>query len=423
MDPLHVVVTVPYFSETKYGGAELWCRKVARGLIDRGHTVEVVTTNLTRHERPLEPKAPSRGEPWGIPTRRHRVSVLAGLAAKAASEEDGMAPLAPGIVLDRAFERADVALVSGIETPTAGLAAVAARLRKTPILLMPHTHMGLVRKMGILQRLFFLPLEGSAAAYVQLNTEAEAAFWQARLEDRRILPAVGCGVDPLPDAHRHDRATARERLGLDPDEDVVLFLGRLHWRKGVLRAVEAVDRLGDPDTRVHLVGFLEEVRARLDGEPVTLPDYLDRRWPDGPWELVGAVDEETKHLWLSACDVLVLPSHHESFGIVFLEAWQHGKPVIGWDRGGMPAVVDDGEDGLIVDSIDDLAAGIRDLLDDPERARRMGQAGRKKVAARYAWSDVAARVEANLRTVLEREAARLDDAADRTADEILEVEP
>lgn len=418
MTPVHIAIVAPYFNEAKFGGAELWCREVALELMRRGHTVEVVTTNLTRHASVFESKAPLRGEPWGIPTRRHRVSLLLGALLAPA----GSYPVAFGLPFDSAFDRADVVLVSGVETPTAPLGALGARLRGKPVLAMPHTHVGVLQTMGVELRSLMVPLESLSSAYVQLNTELERDFWEARVGPRRVLPtAVGCGVRPLADEDDHARDEARDALGIPDDERVVLFLGRIHWAKGVLRAVEAVDRLDDLDAKLSLVGFLEDVPAKWEGRKVRIPDFLEQRWPDGPYRLVGDVDEADKHRWLAAADVLVLPSHHESFGIVLLEAWQHGVPVVGWDAGGMPAVIDEGADGYVVGSIDALRDRVAELLDDPDRAAKMGEAGRAKVASTYDWSDVCDRVLANVEVLLDREEDRRAERARRTTAELLEV--
>lgn len=413
---MRVAVAVPYFSETKFGGAELWTRHVALGLRGRGHGVEVVTTDLTRHGSVFEPKAPRRGAPWGLPTRRHRVSLLLGLLARPA----GFWPLAPTLPLDPAFRRADVVLVSGVEDPASALAVVGAWLAGKPVLAMPHTHTELLRAARFDRRLLLAAFESYPACYVQLNTRAEEGFWRARVEGRRVLPPVGCGAEDVPPAWLEDRAPARRALGLPADEGVALFLGRLHWGKGVLRAIAAAEGLRG-EGRLYLVGFEEPHPAKRSGQKVSLRGHVAERWPQARSRFVGPVEERAKHRWLSACDVLVLPSHHESFGIALLEAWQHGKPVIAWDTGGMPEVVRDGEDGFVVRSVEELRDRMGTLLAKPQLAEQMGARGRAQVRERHRWDLVAERVERNLGEVLAREAARQQERG--TDPEIREVEP
>jgi glycosyltransferase involved in cell wall biosynthesis len=86
--------------------------------------------------------------------------------------------------------------------------------------------------------------------------------------------------------------------------------------------------------------------------------------------------------------VVILPSElQESFGLVLIEGMACGKPVITSKLPGARTVVDDGQDGLLVrpSSVDDLADKIQALLGDPRRRQEMGEQGRAKVEAKYAW--------------------------------------
>jgi len=104
--------------------------------------------------------------------------------------------------------------------------------------------------------------------------------------------------------------------------------------------------------------------------------------------VLGFISEEDKRDLLAACDVLVLPSRTDSFGIVFLEAWLYGKPVIGARAGGIPCVINDGEDGLLVPFGDTaaLAKGIGLLLADRTLAARLGENGRRKTLGEMTWA-------------------------------------
>jgi glycosyltransferase involved in cell wall biosynthesis len=90
-----------------------------------------------------------------------------------------------------------------------------------------------------------------------------------------------------------------------------------------------------------------------------------------------------------------MPSDHETFGHAYLEAWSAGLPVIAGDIPPLREVVREGVDGLHVRNEPDAIAGaILALLRDPERARRMGAAGRERVAREFSWPAVAKRTEA-----------------------------
>lgn len=89
---------------------------------------------------------------------------------------------------------------------------------------------------------------------------------------------------------------------------------------------------------------------------------------------------------MAAADVVVVPSRREAFGIVALEAWRAGTPLVGTVHGGMPDFVEDGVDGLLVDPIDReaLATAVSAVLVDTTRAEDLGAAGRRRVQA-FTW--------------------------------------
>src|SRR5262249_41094991 len=93
---------------------------------------------------------------------------------------------------------------------------------------------------------------------------------------------------------------------------------------------------------------------------------------------------------MAAADLLVLPSVAEAFGLVLAEALYLGTPVVATRVGGIPEIVTDGVDGILVPPADSqaLADALLDLLHDPERRRRMAGAGRQKVVERFRFEDM-----------------------------------
>jgi glycosyltransferase involved in cell wall biosynthesis len=110
---------------------------------------------------------------------------------------------------------------------------------------------------------------------------------------------------------------------------------------------------------------------------------------------LGLVSDETRLDALNACDCLVLPSRGEAFGIVFLEAWILGKPVIGPRTSAVSSVIRDGRDGWLV-PVDDsgaIAAALKRWIDSPALAAQMGESGRQRVLERYTSTRIADIVE------------------------------
>jgi phosphatidylinositol alpha-1,6-mannosyltransferase len=156
-------------------------------------------------------------------------------------------------------------------------------------------------------------------------------------------------------------------------------MNRIDAEKGIETLIRAVAQLAGraPDLRCIIVGDGED-RLRLQ----RLADSLG---VDGVVRFAGRVSDTELHSYLAGTEVLALPSRKEGFGIVFLEAMQYGKPVIGGAHGGTPEVIADGVNGLLVEygNIPGLAASLEQLLTDEPRRRAMGDAGRLMVREQF----------------------------------------
>ncbi|OQY21618.1 MAG: hypothetical protein B6I34_07040 [Anaerolineaceae bacterium 4572_32.1] len=120
--------------------------------------------------------------------------------------------------------------------------------------------------------------------------------------------------------------------------------------------------------------------------------------------VVDNFDEAEKPSLFAACDLLAYPSQFESFGLVYVEAWACGKPVVGVRAGAIASVVQDGVDGLLVPPRDApaLAEALIRLLENESLRHHLGKNGRQKVLDRYTWDTVAARFRRVYELAIER---------------------
>jgi len=104
-------------------------------------------------------------------------------------------------------------------------------------------------------------------------------------------------------------------------------------------------------------------------------------------QFLGSVDERTLRAAYESCDVFVLPSAGEGFGIVFLEAMHYRKPIIAANSGATPEVVRDGETGMLVEpgNVEQLAAAMIALCTDQSERDRMGNAGSKRLQENFTF--------------------------------------
>jgi glycosyltransferase involved in cell wall biosynthesis len=199
------------------------------------------------------------------------------------------------------------------------------------------------------------------------------------------LHVVPCGVDDFPpgqpDAHWWQHPGGR-----------IVCLGRLVERKGVDTVIEALAAV--PDAELVVAGGPTE-RFDEDAEVRRLRTIAARNGLADRVSLIGPLSRDQVPALLRSADVVTCVPWYEPFGIVALEAMACGRPVVASAVGGQLDTVIDGETGVHVPPRDPgrLAAVLRDLLADPARRDRLGQAGRVRVAERYTWPTVATATE------------------------------
>jgi len=214
----------------------------------------------------------------------------------------------------------------------------------------------------------------------------------------RSLPSVV--VPPGVDTERFhplgvdERATVRARLGLPVDGRLVVSLSRLVPRKGMDTLIRASALLAPlrPDLVVAIGGSGRDA-ARLQRLIVST---------GAPATLLGRVSHDDLPLLYGCADVYAMLCRNrwagleqEGFGIVFLEAAAAGVPQVAGDSGGAAEAVVHGETGLVVRAPRNphaVASALAELIDDPERRRRMGDAGRARAVAGYSYDVLAARL-------------------------------
>jgi D-inositol-3-phosphate glycosyltransferase len=230
----------------------------------------------------------------------------------------------------------------------------------------------------------------AAAAHrvVCATPEEKAELVRLYAADPARLSVIPLGVD-LEQFRPLDRAAARGRLGLGAGH-VVLFVGRLEPIKGVDILISAAAMVeSDADCKIVIVGGDDESAAAVAAlrEQATALGIAERV------VFAGAVDHRELPFYYNAADVCVIPSHHESFGLVAVEAMACGVPVVASRVGGLTRTVRDGETGYLIPWLcpEPFAERIELLLDNEPLRRGLGEGGREAVY-RYRWESVASAI-------------------------------
>jgi D-inositol-3-phosphate glycosyltransferase len=220
--------------------------------------------------------------------------------------------------------------------------------------------------------------------------------------DPAKLHIIPCGVD-LSVFRPMRQSDAREALGRDQCERIVLFVGRIEQIKGIDVLLRALGLLffRHPEFRNDLCllvvgGALDPNDDSPETEKVEeLQRLVHQHRMEANVSFVGSMDQQRLALFYAAADVCAVPSLTESFGLVALEAMACGTPVVGTRVGGLQTLIEHGESGLLVPAGDyqALAESMAKVLTDHRLRMHLAHGARDR-AEHYSWSSVGDRVEA-----------------------------
>lgn len=419
------IVHVPRrFVEHEWGGTESVLANLVREQTGAGWRPEIHTSLALSNE--------PAGEFHGVPVRRYSYCYpFLGLSAKQRQAMDKKGGnLLSWSLLAGLLRRPDVRLFHAHAAKRlGGTVRTAARLRGRPFVITLHGGMFDVPADEFAQlvenqagKVEWGRFAGALLGSRRVLHDADAVICVGRGEAQKARASLGHDrVFHLPNGvdcdrfGRGDRAAFRARHAIPGEARVVLCVSRIDPQKDQLTLVTAFDHLAAHDPRLHLV---------IAG-PATAPDYLralDRRIAGSPFAArirrLGSLAPGGAELSdaFHAADVFALASRHEPFGIVVLEAWSAGLPVVTSSAGGLGDLVVPGETGLLFASghAGECARALGRMLSTPHLAAACAANGRALARQRYAWSTIAAQLEAIYRGAEARRAGgapREDSAA------------
>ncbi|HLA77081.1 MAG TPA: glycosyltransferase family 4 protein, partial [Vicinamibacteria bacterium] len=367
---------------------------IARAVAARGHRVDVLLPHHPELKRDQDEPVrffPYRYAPgdrfnlWGYAQSleadvrvRRRVYLLAPLVALALRRALGQRLVA---------SRYDVVHAHWV-VPNAAMIADQVRASRTPFVVSLHgSDVFLAEKLGLAGALAFRAFAAAGAVTACSSDLRRRALALGALAGRtRTVPY---GVDLADFSPERSGGSIRERLGVPGGSLLVLAFGRLVEKKGFRYLVEAASSIPGIHVVVAGEGDLRGDLTRLAAErqaPVSFP---------------GALDREAMAAALAEADIAVVPSVVDRAGNLdglpnaLLEALAAGRPVVASRLAGIPDVVEDGVNGLLVPEKDAgaLAAALSWLAGDPGLRARLGGAARAYAESRLSWAAVAAAFE------------------------------
>ena len=299
----------------------------------------------------------------------------------------------PRPAVSEALEQFRPDLVHVVNPAVLGLGGIwLAKSRNLPLVASYHTHLPKYLEhygMGMLEPLLWELLKAAhnQASLNLCTSTAMVAELAAKGIQHTALWQRGVDTDLFRPELRNDTMRARLHGSYDDTGHLLLYIGRLSAEKQIERIRPVLEAM--PQTRLALVGdgpHRQQLERWFEGTPTTFVGYLAGE------ELASAY----------ACgDAFLFPSSTETLGLVLLEAMAAGCPVVGADRGGIPDIVSDGENGCLYDpdQADSLTIAVQRLLGESQTRASLRQAARQE-AERWGWAGATDQLRGYYRKVL-----------------------
>ena len=207
-----------------------------------------------------------------------------------------------------------------------------------------------------------------------------------KYKDKVIVIPNGIDVGDFNAAY--SREDSKRELGFSPSDRLLLYVGNFEPRKGLDILIKAMPRILKEAQNTNLVlvgdGIMRDKLEAL-AKKLGVAEHV---------KFTGFVNKSEKIRYYKSADIFILPSLYEIFGIVNLEAMACGIPVVASKVGGIPEVVKDGKNGLLIPpgNSEALADALIYLLENEDVREKMGKSGRKKVEG-YSWERIAEETE------------------------------
>jgi len=377
------------------GGAERVFQRIAEGLAGRGHEVTVLTSDALSTEQyyhGVQDPPPQTETINGVRIIRQSLSTRIYRLFRyfgALNRIRGFASLFGSLVFGPHFFKQfqtvlklkfDAVIAGPTPTSTIFYGLLYKTVHPSSLLIFfPHMHVN-DRLHTAAINIFVL----KRAASVLALTEGEKRYLLNRgIKDQRLKRIVN-GVDDY-----LLRVPQQKNEALN---GCILFLGQEGEHKRIPLLIETMQTIweqGHPNPLV-IAGARANYSVAIDQKIKGLPERLRSKITR-----INDFPEQEKVGLLDSCLVLVNPSSYEAFGIVFLEAWARGKPVIGGRIPAVREIIKDGVNGFLFDPSKkvDLEDKITRLIRDSSLAERLGRAGQAEVKDRYVWSKIVDRIE------------------------------
>jgi glycosyltransferase involved in cell wall biosynthesis len=364
------------------GGVEYHVYNLAKKLIQYGHDVTIFTSDLYK-ESPITklPKAYINHKIEGIKVRRFK-------AIKLLDIKHGLGIITPSILFSMLKEKIDIIHAHAYGYFPTYFSAFIRKIKSTPLIITTHTDKGTYSISKNVFNLLIGKPSLNIADHIIALTNKEAIYLETLGIKREKISVIPNGIDLESFINLPNGKSFRMKYNIRGK--MILYVGRIYsCQKGLNHLINAIPIIlnKEPEAKIVIVGENWGSKANLIKtaknlgieKSIIFTGYIPRN------ELLKAY---------AAADIFVLPSLFEPFGIVLLEAMASKKPIVATNVGGIPEVVENGKNGILVKpgNEEELANAILYLLSHEDQAKIMGINGYNMVK-KYSWDLIAKKIE------------------------------
>lgn len=389
--PLNIVQVNHMFLDG--GGREEHIFHISKQLIELGHNVTVVTSDYTAS---------------GVPSIGKRAKKIKGL--KIVTLKGYLTNVPPGRVsipdlLDYLIEMKNVDIIHahGMGEEVSEDALYAAKIQDIPFVFTPHFQpwwayekLGAKKIWQVFQSIRMPMVLKNANAVIAVSPQEKNDFIKlCKKENYKNIFQIPNGLAPnLTIPSKEEIKSVFHKYKIPEVDKYLIYLGSVtNPRKGAFEAVQAFRQIREKYPSSHLLVVGPWGSRYINTQPVV--EIMQKLAKAKHVTVTGYVPECDKFALLAGSDVMINPTIYEAFGIVIAEALFCKIPVVATNIGGVPYVVRDNQDGILIKNQTDIPAFAKaclKLLNNPQLAKKMGKSGHERVKKIFDWGITAQKI-------------------------------
>lgn len=385
------------------GGSERWCSKICQFLANKGLVTKVATINICKLEQSetIEQKYIDLGrydcdkgvfitryKLWPRDPASLKVKIIHFLLNRIKLDKIEIGSIfnysqhsfEMYSELFKEIKQADIICLHTLPFFHNIVGYLVAKILRKKIIVIPHFHPGHPHY----EKRVFFKMMSKADAIIAMSKYEKNHLAGKGIDSKKIHIAGNFIFSEEPEDKEEFNSfklNLFNKYQISQDSKKIIFIGRKELYKGIGALLEATKQIANEKNAMKLCLLLVGADTR------DFNDNLASLELNSTERLkiinFGVISEREKIHLLKMSDVLVLSSEFEAFGIVFLEAWRHKKPVIGSDKGAIPEVIEGAGLSAKYGDVRDLKEKIKQILSNEELAKKLGEAGKEKLDNKY----------------------------------------